>query len=138
MSRQYFKQNLDKFEFFELCVSDVVLVKASGVTYTITAKEFRKSPEDPIALYSKSLIEETNTKYEKELQLVWKDHSGREMEDAFVLGVDRRGFDMMGKEVGGEGEWLEMRMPWEEPILNVDDFRMSINEILKDLSSNNK
>eukprot|EP01126_Amoeba_proteus_P044871 TRINITY_DN5006_c0_g1_i23.p1 TRINITY_DN5006_c0_g1~~TRINITY_DN5006_c0_g1_i23.p1 ORF type:complete len:306 (+),score=36.48 TRINITY_DN5006_c0_g1_i23:363-1280(+) len=71
VSRQYFKQNHDKFEFFELCVSDVVLVKASGATYTITAKEFGKSPEDPIALYSKSLIEETNTKYEKELQVIF-------------------------------------------------------------------
>jgi hypothetical protein len=66
-------------------------------------------------------------------QTIGQEEGGIETSDAFMFGLDRLGFDFMGKEKTS-GDWVEFRMPWERTIDNVDEVKTVVAQILKSKS----
>lgn len=52
-----------------------------------------------------------------------------EVQKAFVFSLDRRGFDMVGL-IPGTKEWRQFRIPFDEEILNIDDYKSKIHELM--------
>jgi hypothetical protein len=100
-----------------------------------TGDEYTKAFVDPIAPYSKELIEMMNQKYRTELKLLCKEYGDHDVDEAFMTCVDRLGFDIMAKV---SDNWIDFRVPWDMPITKVEDYRYELESCVQRLRARNK
>lgn len=115
-----------------------------------SGEELSRAREDPIAPHSKRLIELANSTYAKALRAMYaclhatrshvndarcQEYGDVLVSEAFVFGMDRLGFDLLGKEASSE-RWMEFRMPWEVPVLDLGEYetrlKQTFNNVDKD------
>jgi len=123
------KENV--FSFYEFQPGDVYYMESTRQLSNITAEEFRQAPEDPISPFSRKLLETINTEFLVGLRAICKEYGAVEVDDAFIFGVDKFGFDMLGKETA-TGNWLAFRMPWPKPITDLANYEITLKQALKD------
>jgi len=122
-------QEPDVFHY-EMKLCEIHFYNTSGRLELISTEEFIHSPDDPIAPISRKIIEKVNDKMAKQLIELCKSYGEIEVSEAFVFALDRLGFDILGKDTKTES-WYCFRMPLENPITNIDDYEMTMNQSLK-------
>jgi len=56
-----------------------------------------QATSDPIARNSRGLIDKINTNYAEELKKMCKEYGDTDVDEVFIFGLDRLGFDIMGR-----------------------------------------
>lgn len=116
-----------------------------------SGEDFSRAREDPIAPHSKALVEMANSTYAKALRtmcvapcryvtLTWprcQEYGDILVSEAFVFGMDRLGFDLLGKEAASE-RWVEFRMPWEVPVIDVGEYETRLRQTFNNVGKEGK
>lgn len=84
-------------------------------------------------IQSEELLKNINQKFGEELKLMCKLYGDIQVSRAFVFSIDRRGFDMVGYMIG-TNEWRRFRVPFDEEILNIQDYKKKINELMLEVN----
>lgn len=112
----------------------------SGEFEQIDGKEFCRSPVDPIASHSREILEYINENFKDSVILMCKEYGDLEVDDAFIYGVDRRGFDVLGLLKDTKDQWYQFRMPFEREVLDGEVYFQKLISVCKQIisSRNNK
>jgi hypothetical protein len=128
---QYLRQE-DIFTHYEMKITDVNIITASGRLESISGEDFIKAKDDPIAPASRRIIEKINLQMPEEIKLLCKSYGEVDVNEAFVFALDRLGFDILGKD--DSGSWYSFRMPFPEPITNPEEYNLTMIQSLKEVS----
>jgi hypothetical protein len=121
-----FVSDKELFEFYEFEPSDAYYVRSTGDNVQFSGKQFMTAPSDPIARQSRALIDKINGKYGEELKKMCKEYGDTDVDEVFIFGLDRLGFDLMGRV--SEGSWLEFRFPLPSEITTIGDYETSLEQ----------
>lgn len=96
-------------------------------------KDFIDAKVDPIAKDSRELVDDINSNYEAELKMLCLEYGDVEVSEAMVIGVDRLGFDILGRLASASNHWQEFRMPLDRSVEDLEDYRGFMEQALKDV-----
>eukprot|EP00029_Vermamoeba_vermiformis_P003201 TRINITY_DN13584_c0_g1_i1.p1 TRINITY_DN13584_c0_g1~~TRINITY_DN13584_c0_g1_i1.p1 ORF type:complete len:322 (+),score=38.64 TRINITY_DN13584_c0_g1_i1:157-1122(+) len=128
-----FVADKEVFEFYEFEPSDAYYVRSTGDNVQFTGKQFMMAPSDPIARQSRVLMDKINNKYSEELKKMCKEYGDTDVDEVFIFGLDRLGFDLMGRV--SEGSWLEFRFPLPSEITNIGDYEASLEQSVQKMKT---
>lgn len=121
---------------------------SNGGTHEVDLADIEASKSDPLSPFSSSLIDGINQSElrRRALILFCIMHFNRNAKDAFMLSVDRKGFDVLGKVLGPvkndgsrEYQWKDFRFTFKEEARDVETVCRQLvemeEEALKNVSS---
>lgn len=92
--------------------------------------EFCRAPIDPIMKDGRDFLDYLNENFVEELKLLCQLYGDVELEDVFVFGVDRRGFDIMGL---SNNQWFELRMPLDRETVDEEEYQKKVVTALREV-----
>ncbi|GFY83613.1 hypothetical protein Acr_03g0003870 [Actinidia rufa] len=123
-------------------------VDSNGGTHEVDLEHVAASKADPLSPFSSSLIDGINQSEmrRRALILFCITYLNRNAKDAFMLSVDRKGFDVLGKVLGPvkidgspEYQWKEFRFTFKEEARDLESLCRQLvemeEEALKNVSS---
>jgi len=130
--------NEDLWSFYEFKIGLVHYVDGTGKMLSLTADEFVKAREDPVAPLSRRVIENTNSNDTDQLNILCLEYGQVKTSTSFLHSIDRFGFDVIGQDTNGQ--WCAFRMPWETALSDIRDveivLKQTLSEVSKQLSKN--
>ncbi|XAR72024.1 hypothetical protein NMG60_11018513 [Bertholletia excelsa] len=137
-----------QYMVYKFDLSSCIYVDNSGGTHEIDLEDIRASKSDPLSPFASSLIDGINQSEVRRrgLILFCITYLNKNAKDAFMLSVDRKGFDVLGKVLGPvrkdgsrEYQWKEFRFTLKEEASDVESFCRQLAEMeeeaLKNVSS---
>lgn len=64
-----------------------------------------------------------------------KEYGDIEVDDAFIYGVDRRGFDVLGLLKDTENHWYQFRMPFEREVIDGEEYLQKLKSVCRQIIS---
>ncbi|KAJ8760346.1 hypothetical protein K2173_011899 [Erythroxylum novogranatense] len=128
------KQLLDggqRFNIYRLTPSSCMFIDGHGDTHEVDMEDFETSKADPLASFSAKLIDGINRSEARRraLMLFCLVYLNVNARDAYLLAVDRKGFDVLGKvprqtvkDAVSEFQWKEYRFAFKEEAQDVETF----------------
>ncbi|GLT73646.1 hypothetical protein SLA2020_454890 [Shorea laevis] len=128
------KELLDEGEMYvvyKFDVSSCMFIDGNGGTYDVELEDISTSKADVLAPYSAKLIDGINQSEARRRALilfcfVYLNTNAR---DAYMLSVDRKGFDVLGKVLstekkddGNEYQWKQFRFTFKEEAEDIESF----------------
>ena len=95
--------------------------------------DFSSAKVDPIARDGRELVEDLNSKFASELRMLCLEYGDVEVSEAMVIGVDRLGFDILGHIKDQPNHWQEFRMPLDNSVEDIEEYRSFIENACKDV-----
>lgn len=95
--------------------------------------EFCRAPIDPIMKDGREFLDYLNENYTEELKIMCRLYGDVEVDDAFVFGVDRRGFDILGLVANTNNQWYEFRMPLDREIVDEVEYQKKVVTACKEV-----
>ncbi|XP_071738731.1 uncharacterized protein [Rutidosis leptorrhynchoides] len=111
--------------------NSISYIESKGSSHEVDLKDMEESKADPLSIYSASLIDgiNQNEARRRALMIICAAYLNKNVKDARVLSIDRKGVDLLGKVVGPvmddgsrEYQWKEMRLSLEEDACDVETF----------------
>jgi hypothetical protein len=130
---QKFLRDRDLFHFYSLFPVDVFYVLSTSELDQFRGKDFCDAKVDPIAKDSRELVDDLNSKYQDELKLLCHEYGDVEVSEAMVIGVDRLGFDILGRVASAENQWQEFRMPLDKSVEDIEEYREFLEQACKEV-----
>lgn len=128
---------LTQCKFFEFKPDDIHYVDSCGEYLHFLAKDYEKCPVDPLARYTKSVIDTVTQSRQGLVQDLIQlcarcAEEPMNITDAFILSVDRLGFNLLACEEreGEEPAWVEIRLPLGRSVRDVPEYLAELNKIL--------
>ncbi|KAL3838234.1 hypothetical protein ACJIZ3_022825 [Penstemon smallii] len=141
-------QGNDHYSVYKFNPSSCMYIESNGAVHEVKLEDIEKSKPDPLSPFSMSLIDGINQSetMRRALVLFCITFLKENAKDAFLVSVDRKGFDVLGKVLGPvnddgsrEYQWKELRFTLEEEAHDVETFCRQLlemeEEALKNISS---
>lgn len=138
----------EQYTVYRFNLSSCTYMDSNGGTHEVDLADIEASKSDPLSPFSSSLIDGINQSElrRRALILFCITHFNRNAKDAFMLSVDRKGFDVLGKVLGPvkndgsrEYQWKEFRFTFKEEARDVETVCRQLvemeEEALKNVSS---
>ncbi|WZY96439.1 hypothetical protein YC2023_068768 [Brassica napus] len=119
----------EKYVIYKFVPSSCMFIDANGANREIDLKVLELSKADPLGAWSTNLVDGINKNESRRRALIlfclyYLDINAR---DAYMVSVDTKGFDLLGKvpseeEAGDEYQWREFRFEFEEEMKDVEAF----------------
>lgn len=137
-----------QYTVYRFNLSSCTYMDSNGGTHEVDLADIEASKSDPLSPFSSSLIDGINQSElrRRALILFCITHFNRNAKDAFMLSVDRKGFDVLGKVLGPvkndgsrEYQWKDFRFTFKEEARDVETVCRQLvemeEEALKNVSS---
>ncbi|KAA8539448.1 hypothetical protein F0562_026140 [Nyssa sinensis] len=137
-----------QYVVYKFNLSSCMYIDGNGSTHEVDLENIGASKADALSPFSTSLIDGINQSEvrRRALILFCISYLNRNAKDAFMLSVDRKGFDVLGKVLGPvtsngsrEYQWKELRFAFKEEARDVETFCQQLVEMeeqaLKNVSS---
>uniref|UniRef100_A0A7N0V464 FMN-binding split barrel n=1 Tax=Kalanchoe fedtschenkoi TaxID=63787 RepID=A0A7N0V464_KALFE len=138
-----------QYTVYKLDLRSCAFIDINGGTHDVDLEYIAAAKADPLAPFTAALIDGINQSEmrRKALMLFCFTHFNANVRDAFLLSVDRTGFDIVGKvprsavNDGGSVtyEWKQFRVPLKQEARDIETFCQQLvvleDETLKSLSS---
>ncbi|XP_059297373.1 uncharacterized protein LOC132050239 isoform X3 [Lycium ferocissimum] len=128
--------------------SSCMYIDSNGGTHEVDLEDVQATKPDPLSFYTMSLIDGINQSEARRRALILFciTHLNKNAKDAYLLSVDRKGLDVLGKVLGPirsdgsrEYEWRELRIAFREEAHTVETFCRQLvemeQEALKSISN---
>ncbi|CAN1137765.1 hypothetical protein LINPERHAP2_LOCUS10262 [Linum perenne] len=120
----------ENYQIYKFRMSSCMYVDGNGGMHEVDAEDIEKSKADPLASFSSRLIDGINQSEPRRraLTLFCLVHLNANAREAYMLSVDRKGFDMLAKvaEVNKNGvcdyQWKEFRFSFKDEALDIATF----------------
>ncbi|KAL3523801.1 hypothetical protein ACH5RR_016635 [Cinchona calisaya] len=137
-----------QYVVYKFNLSTCTYIDGNGGNHEVELEDVEASKSDPLSPFSTSLIDGINQSEmrRRALILLCITHLKKNTKDAFLLSIDRKGFDVLGKVLGPvrsdgsrEYQWKEFRIMFKEEACHVEAFCQQLvqmeEEALKNISS---
>ncbi|KAK9061189.1 hypothetical protein SSX86_018369 [Deinandra increscens subsp. villosa] len=137
-----------EYRVYKFNPSSITYIEGKENAHEVDLKDIEESKADSLSLFSASLIDGINKSDERRraLMIFCATYLNKNVKDALVLSIDRKGLDLLGKVVGPmmddgsrEYEWKEMRLLLKEEAPDVETFCKGLvemeGETIKSISS---
>ncbi|KAL3655865.1 hypothetical protein CASFOL_000261 [Castilleja foliolosa] len=130
---------------YRLNLSSCLYIDGNGGAHEVKLEDFEKSKADPLSPFSMSLIDGINHSETRRRALVLFciTFLNENAKDAFLLSVDRKGFDVLGKVMGSvkndgsrEYLWKELRFTLKDEARDVETFCRQLLEMEEEALKN--
>ncbi|CAH9126534.1 unnamed protein product [Cuscuta epithymum] len=120
-----------KYTVYKFKISSCAYIDSKGASHEVALRDIEESKTDPLSPFGTSLIDGINRSEirRRALILFCITHMNENVKDAFLLSVDRKGFDVLGKVLGAvqsdgsrEYQWKEFRITLKEEVSDVQKF----------------
>ncbi|PSS32588.1 L-ectoine synthase [Actinidia chinensis var. chinensis] len=138
----------EQYVVYKFNLSSCTYVDSNGGTHEVDLEHVAACKADPLSPFSSSLIDGINQSEmrRRALILFCITYLNRNAKDAFMLSVDRKGFDVLGKVLGPvkidgsrEYQWKEFRFTFKEEARDLESLCRQLvemeEEALKNVSS---
>lgn len=130
-------KNQDMFAFHKLEPEEVIFEGSEGVIYQCKASELAETKLDPLAEHSRDIVMQINANYPDEINSMCLEYGGLPTTEAFIMSIDRLGFDILGKAIiENKPQWVEFRVPMEreisDPRIYLQQLQKSLQELRED------
>ncbi|KAK4367301.1 hypothetical protein RND71_015181 [Anisodus tanguticus] len=128
--------------------SSCMYIDSNGGTHEVDLEEVQATKPDPLSSYTMSLVDGINQSEARRRALILFciTHLNKNAKDAYLLSIDRKGLDVLGKVLGPirsdgsrEYEWRELRVAFREEAHTVETFCHQLvdmeEEALKSISN---
>ncbi|KAL6977348.1 hypothetical protein U1Q18_026149 [Sarracenia purpurea var. burkii] len=139
---------IEKYVVYKFNLSSCIYIDSNGGTHEVNLEDVETSRPDPLSPFSSSLIDGINQSElrRRALVLFCITYLNRNAKDAFMLSVDHKGFDVLGKVLGpamNDGsrkyQWKELRFTFKEEARDLETLCRQLvemeEEALKNVSS---
>ncbi|GER55933.1 ATP synthase subunit delta [Striga asiatica] len=132
-------QGEKQHSIYRFNISSCTYIDRNGGAHEVNPKDIEKSKADPLSSFSMSLIDGVNQNEmrRRALVLLCITFLNENAKDAFLLSIDRKGFDVLGK-MKNEG-WKELRFTFNGEARDVHMFCQKLlemeEEALKNISN---
>lgn len=137
-----------QYNLYSFIARSCMYIDTNGKAHEVNLEDFEKSKVDRLARFSMSLIDGINQSEVKRRALILFciTFLNENAKDAFVLSIDRKGFDVLAKVLGsvkGDGsreyQWKELRFTFNDVASDVETFCQRLlemeEEAMKKISS---
>ncbi|GAB4836596.1 hypothetical protein Ancab_001509 [Ancistrocladus abbreviatus] len=132
----------ENYVVYKLNISSCMFIDGNGGTHEIDLEDLETSKADKLSPFAAKLIDGINQSEMRRRALVifCLVYSNVNARDAYILWVDRKGFDVLGKVPGSSGEyqWKEFRFTFNEEARDVESFCRKLVEMEEDALKNIK
>ncbi|KAI3721160.1 hypothetical protein L2E82_32165 [Cichorium intybus] len=120
-----------QYMIYKFNPSSISYIESKGSSHEVDLKDMEESKSDPLSVFSASLIDGINQSEVRRRGLVifCNTYLNKNVKDAVVVSIDRKGIDLLGKVVGPtmedgsrEYEWKELRLVLKEEARDVETF----------------
>ncbi|KAK3034389.1 hypothetical protein RJ639_033660 [Escallonia herrerae] len=120
-----------QYTVYKFNISSCTYIDGSGGTREVDLDDIEAAKADPLSPYSTSLIDGINRSEARRRALIFFciTYLKRNAKDAYVLSIDRKGFDVLGKVLGpvmNDGsrqyQWKEFRFTFKEEAQDIEKF----------------
>ncbi|KAI3793346.1 hypothetical protein L1987_35963 [Smallanthus sonchifolius] len=134
-----------QYRIYKFNPSSITYIEGKENSHEVDLKELEESKADSLSLFSASLIDGINQSEARRraLMMFCATYLNKNVKDALVLSIDRKGLDVLGKVVGPimddgsrEYQWKEMRLLLEEEAPDVETFCKRLVEMEKETIKN--
>nr|GLL40253.1 uncharacterized protein LOC109187178 [Ipomoea trifida] len=138
----------NKYTVYKFNISSCMYIDSNGGNHEVALEDIEASKADPLSPFCTSLIDGINRSEmrRRALILFCMTHLNENAKDAFLLSIDRKGIDVLGKVLGpvqGDGSreyrWKEFRIALKKEAADVETFCHQLvemeEEALKSVSS---
>lgn len=134
-----------QYRIYKFNPSSITYIDGNGSSNEVEMKDMEESKADPLSLFSASLIDGINQSEARRraLMIFCATYLNKNVKDALVLSIDRKGLDMLGKVVGPmmddgsrEYQWKEIRLPLTEEARDVETFCKRLIEMEEEAIKN--
>ncbi|OMO58949.1 FMN-binding split barrel [Corchorus capsularis] len=121
----------EKYVIYKFNLSSCMFVDCNGGTHEVNFEDIERCKADLLASYSAKLIDGINQSEARRRALIifCFIYLNVHARDAFMLSIDRKGFDVLGKVRGnatidevGEYQWKQFRFTFKEEARDVESF----------------
>ncbi|XP_059628149.1 uncharacterized protein LOC132270944 [Cornus florida] len=128
----------EQYTIYKFNMSSYMYIDGDGSTHEVELENIEASKADPLSPFSASLIDGINQSdvRRRALVLFCITRLNRHAKDAFMLSIDRKGFDVLGMVLGPakadgsrEYQWKDFRFPFIEEARDVDTFCQRLVEM---------
>ncbi|CAN6888883.1 unnamed protein product, partial [Brassica oleracea] len=126
----------EKYVIYKFVPSSCMFIDANGANKEIDLKVLELSKADPLGAWSTNLVDGINKNESRRRALIlfclyYLDINAR---DAYMVSLDTKGFELLGKvpseeEGGDEYQWREFRFEFEEEVKDVEAFCQQLVEM---------
>ncbi|KAK6145341.1 hypothetical protein DH2020_022161 [Rehmannia glutinosa] len=131
-------QGNKQYSVYRFNLSSCMYIDGNGEAHEVNLEDIEKSKADPLAPFSMSLIDGINQSEmrRRALVLFCITFLNENAKDAFLLSVDRKGFDVLGKVLGSvkndgsrDYRWKELRFTFKDEARDVETFCQHLLEM---------
>uniref|UniRef100_A0A1J3I2R6 DUF2470 domain-containing protein n=1 Tax=Noccaea caerulescens TaxID=107243 RepID=A0A1J3I2R6_NOCCA len=126
----------EKYHIYKFVPSSCMFVDPNGAKKEVDLKVLELSKADPLGAWSLKLVDgiNRNESRRRALILFCLYYLYINARDAYMVSVDKKGFDLLGKvpseeEAGDEYQWREFRFEFEEDVKDVEAFCLQLVEM---------
>ncbi|KAG8390876.1 hypothetical protein BUALT_Bualt01G0129200 [Buddleja alternifolia] len=127
-----------QYSVYKFNLSSCVYIDSNGGVHEVNLEDIEKSKSDPLSPFSMGLIDGINQseKRRRALILFCITLLNENAKDAFLVSVDRKGFDVLGKVLGSvkddgfrEYYWKKLRFTLKNEVCDVETFCQQLLEM---------
>ncbi|KAK7854933.1 hypothetical protein CFP56_030187 [Quercus suber] len=121
----------EKYVVYKFNLRSSMFIDGNGGTYEVDLEDIESSKADPLAPFSAKLIDgiNQNEARRRALMLFCFEFLNANARDAYMLSIDRKGFDVLGKvpspllkDGSSQYQWKEFRFTLKEEASDVENF----------------
>ncbi|KAK4279901.1 hypothetical protein QN277_011603 [Acacia crassicarpa] len=130
--------DVERYSVYKFEMSSCMYIDGHGGNFEVNVEDVNKSKADPLASFSAKLIDGINQSEARRRALVLfcLVYMNALVKDAYVMSVDRKGFDVLGKlpnpvlkDGAGRYQWKEFRFLLKEEASDVESFCRQLVEM---------
>ncbi|XP_020552807.1 uncharacterized protein LOC105172065 [Sesamum indicum] len=131
-------QGNEQYSVYRFNLSSCMYIDGNGGIHEVNLEDIEKSKAEPLSLFAMGLIDGINQSEmrRRALILFCITFLNENAKDAFLLSVDRKGFDVLGKVLGSvnadgsrEYQWKELRFTFKDEAGDVETFCQRLLEM---------
>lgn len=121
---------IDQFLWYRLKPSEIIFASDGySVSKTISFKDYATANIDPVVVGSPALLKELNGQYLGNVARLCETHGGRGVDEVFVFGVDKFGFDAMGW-AKNDDSWQAYRFSFSSKQKDIQQCEDTLKDLL--------
>ncbi|XP_010520112.1 PREDICTED: uncharacterized protein LOC104799346 [Tarenaya hassleriana] len=125
----------ENYLIYKFTPSSCMFIDPSGSTKEIDMEDMERSKADPLAVWSTKLVDGINRSEARRRALILfcLYYLNTNTRDVYMMSIDKKGFDLLGKvpcqEAEGEYQWREFRFTFKEEAHDVEAFCRQLMEM---------
>ncbi|GAM26527.1 hypothetical protein SAMD00019534_097020, partial [Acytostelium subglobosum LB1] len=119
------------YSLYQIDIADIYHYERKSTT-RVNMRDFDAATVDEVCVESRDVIETLNGEHHEALRIICEQYGDIQIDEAFVYFVDSAGFNCIAKRKGTE-EWLDVRVPFDQPFKTAKDCKVGLLETIKDI-----